>query len=273
MPALMAHDTTGVDLPNRTTERASLSLLDAFRLEVEARPVDVPRPAQRLLAYLAVRSSAVCRERVAGDLWPDLEPSDALARLRDALYRLRQAGPGLVDSPGMWLSLGDHVRLDLRRTWRRARTVLAAEDIQPRVTLADLAPRQVLPSWDESWLAAPRHDLWLTCVRAVECMAQDRADEGCFLDAEVACRLVIDAEPYRESAYLLLADVYLAEGNPGQAWVVVRDYQARMRSELGLDVGPAVAFVQRSIHRRASGLSESVGAGARRSPRRARPPH
>jgi len=244
---------------------AALSLLGGFRLQMEGRNVEVCRSAQRLSAYLAIQDRPVSRERVACDLWPDLQPTDALARVRDALYRLRRVGTDLVEGSGMWLSLDERMHVDVRHRWHRARAVLAggggSHGPGSSPALDELAPRPLLPTWDEAWLAGPRHDLWLTCVRALECLAQDRADQKRFLDAEVACRIVIEAEPYRESAHLLLADVYLAEGNPGQALVTVREYASRVRRELGLDAGPAVAFVTRSIHRRSSVVSRSVAAG------------
>ncbi len=70
-----------------------LRLLGQFDLRLDNRPIDLPsRPAQSLLAYLALRpGTAYRRERLAGLLWPDATEANARRYLRQALWRIRKA--------------------------------------------------------------------------------------------------------------------------------------------------------------------------------------
>ncbi|MEO5982938.1 MAG: BTAD domain-containing putative transcriptional regulator [Pedococcus sp.] len=233
----------------------TVRLCDEFELAVGDRDVDVSGPAQRVIAALAVHDTPVTRCRIVADLWPDLARAEGLTRLRDAVYRIRQATPPLLRSTGHRLSIAPGVDVDVLQVLRQAREIVNSNVPEFRVSVSDLAPRQVLSSWDEPWLTPLRQDLSQTCVRALEYLAHDRIDQARFHDAEMACRLVIDAEPYRESAHALLAQVFIAEGNPALALRTVQDFEHRMMQELGLSPGRAVQYVERSIRESAHALS------------------
>ncbi len=237
---------------SQPTPMASVALIDEFEVTVAGRVFDLSGPAQRLVAYVAVHDGPVNRRRIVADLWPDLPTATGLTRLRDALYRVRQAAPTLLNSTGHRVSISESVDIDAGCLLRRARGVLDGRMSVARMNISDVAPRELLPTWDDCWLASLRKDLALTCARALEYLAHDRIDQTRFHDAETACRLVIEAEPYRESAHMLLAQVFIAEGNPALALCAVQDYERRMLHELGLTPGRAVEYVERSIRESAS---------------------
>jgi len=65
--------------------RIELSLLGAFGLHIDRRPIDLPGAAQRVLAFLALEDRPVRRERLAASLWTDFPEERAGANLRAAL--------------------------------------------------------------------------------------------------------------------------------------------------------------------------------------------
>ncbi|MGB3258904.1 MAG: BTAD domain-containing putative transcriptional regulator [Ornithinimicrobium sp.] len=225
----------------------AISLFDDFEVVCAAGEVDLAGSAQRVVAYLATSPGPVSRCRIVRDLWSDLALPTGLARLRDAVYRIRAATPELVSATGHRLAISAGVQIDVARMIANAEGVVDRSRAAADISVADLAPRDILPTWDEPWLEGTRQALTLTCARALEYLAHDRIDASLFHDAEQACRLVIRAEPYRESAYLLLAQVFIAEGNPALALCAVQDYERRLLRDLGCAPGRAVAYVERSI--------------------------
>lgn len=232
---------------NAPATALAISLFDDFELVCGDEAVELAGSAQRVVAYLATSPGTVSRCRIVGDVWPDLALPAGLTRLRDAVYRIRTATPELLSTNGHRLSINAGVDIDVARMIRNAEGVVNGNLSASRISVADLAPRDILPTWDEPWLETLRLALAVTCARALEYLAHDRIDQTRFHDAERACRLVISAEPYRESAHLLLAQVFIAEGNPALALCAMQDYERRLLQDLGCAPGRAVAYVERSI--------------------------
>lgn len=76
--------------------------------------------AQRLVAAVGIRDR-VSREQIAAILWPDYDDAAALGRVRDVLYRIRGAAPGLLVGNGHQVRLGGGVEVDLLRARRHGR--------------------------------------------------------------------------------------------------------------------------------------------------------
>ena len=69
-----------------------IHLFGRFEILIDGQPLEIPsRPAQALLAYLALHPSvAHRRERLAGLLWPESDETKARRYLSQALWRLRK---------------------------------------------------------------------------------------------------------------------------------------------------------------------------------------
>lgn len=214
-------------------QTASVHLLGDFEVRNAGMAIDLHRVAQRLLGYLALRPRAVERSTLAATLWPDLGPSAGLSRVRDVLYKLRGAGPELVSAGPRRVGLSAGVMVDVVQAQQLAASILGGA---PRATVApvELFCSDLLPDWQEEWLVADRQAFTMLRLRALERIAENRLAVSHFSEAERACVQIITAEPYRETAHLLLAQVYLHEGNPGQALRTLGDFQRRLRSDLGL---------------------------------------
>ena len=77
-----------------TLTRLDLSLLGPFAVRLDGEPITgfASDKVRALLAYLAVEGRRPHRrDALAGLLWPDYPDSDALASLRQAIHKLRQA--------------------------------------------------------------------------------------------------------------------------------------------------------------------------------------
>jgi len=71
----------------------NIFLLGQFRLSANDLTIDLPsRPAQSLLAYLALNAgSSLRREKLASLLWAEATEANARGYLRQALWRIRKS--------------------------------------------------------------------------------------------------------------------------------------------------------------------------------------
>lgn len=220
----------------RAGARCVLELLGGFHLVVDGQHVHLPRTVQKLLAYLALFDRAQPRSVLAGQLWPDATEERSMARLRTAVWRARQVGPFLVDSSTYAVGLGDVVSVDaLELTTLMHRYIdesLEADDTR----LAELAGAgELLPEWDDEWLAPQRECFRQTRLHALERLGDRLAMDGRFGRAVEIGMMVVAADPLRESAQRVLIRTFAAEGNAHEAFSQYLAYRDVIRDELGLE--------------------------------------
>lgn len=218
---------------------AEIQMLGDFQIWRAGTGIGLHRAEQRMIGYLALRTRAVERATVAAALWPALTPNKGLSRVRDVLYKIKNVAPELISAAAPRVGLADSAIVDVAQAQQYASDLLrphAPSNTAAPLTLftADAFCSELLPSWDEDWLVADQRAFSLLRLRALERLAQHRLTERRFAEAEHACCAVIEAEPHRETAHLLLARVYLNEGNTSQALRTLSDLQRRLRVDLGL---------------------------------------
>jgi DNA-binding SARP family transcriptional activator len=221
-----------------------LGLLGDFGLAFPDETLTVSRPAQRLLAYLAVAHGRhpVSRATVAQRLWCDSTPARAASSLRSVLWRLpRLRGRSLVTCTSTTLRISDEVRVDLWEADTLA-TTLCAEDEPPRAALADLAllSEDLLCTWHEDWLQVEQESFRQRRLHALEQSALVLCRLGRFTDALTAGLGAVRSEPLRESAHRRVIEVHLAEGNHAEALRQYHSYRRLLVDELGLNPSPAM---------------------------------
>jgi DNA-binding SARP family transcriptional activator len=216
--------------------RASVRVLGGFELAVDLRPVLLPIQAQRVLGYLAVRPSAAQREALAGTLWPDSSETRARSNLRTALWRIRQAGPWVVEATRSWVRISSGVHVDSRRATKLAQDLIERRTpaLVTRSALA-LLEEDLLPGWDEEWLVVERERMRQLRIHALEALSARLRDQGRFGEAIDSAISAVAAEPLRESAQIALIEAYLAEGNVSEAARQKEAYRALLNDELGLE--------------------------------------
>ena len=144
-----------------------LSLLEAFRLVDDGRELALTTPAQRLLAYLALRRRPVLRDHAAEELWMDSSQDHALGSLRSALWRLRQPRCELVRVSGCRLELAPRLVVDVHEAVLWARRMLAPEARQPAMDVGGLVYfGEILPDWYDDWVMVERERFRLLRVQA-----------------------------------------------------------------------------------------------------------
>ena len=217
------------------TSEGRLNLLGGFALEIGGRSVDVATPAQRVLAFLALNTRPLSRSHIADVLWRAAGGARAAGSLRSALWRLRRYGD-LVDIAPRGVSLEHIVRVDVREAIGWARRVcdgsqpLRDDDLDFAATNAEL-----LPGWDDDWVAVERERLRQLRLHALETLSQRLVEARQFGPAIDAALASLGADPLRESAHRAVIAVHLAEGNRSEALRHFREYDGLLREQLGLE--------------------------------------
>jgi len=236
--------------PTKTTQSgdASLQLLDSFELTCGSRRLELPLPAQRLLAFLALHDQPMLRGFVAGTLWLDSNEAHAAGSLRSALWRTRRVGPRLVEARGRRLELASVVAVDVRAVVAWARRVL---DPATELRGADVAPiwrpGQLLPDWYEDWVEIERARLRELRAHALEALCHRLTAAGRFGEATEAGLAAVRDEPLRESAHRGLIGVHLAEGNRAAALHQYRAFAHLLRDEVGMSPSSRMEQLMESI--------------------------
>jgi DNA-binding SARP family transcriptional activator len=228
-----------------------LQLLDSFELTHGDRRLDLPLPAQRLLAFLALHDQPMLRGYVAGTLWLESNEAHAAGSLRSALWRTRRLGPALVESHGRRLELASIVAVDVRAVVAWARRVL---DPSTELRGSDVAPiwrpGQLLPDWYEDWVEIERERLRELRAHALEAVCHRLTAAGRFGEATEAGLAAVRDEPLRESAHRVLIGVHLAEGNRAAALHRYRAFALLLRDEVGMSPSSRMEQLMASVSAR-----------------------
>jgi len=216
--------------------RASLSLLHAFELRCDGRLVNLPRSAQRLLAFVALHEHPLQRVYVAGTLWIDATDDRAGASLRSSLWRLNRPGHLLVEATSTHLRLAPDVDVDLRRALAVAHRLLdGSADAADLDAGEEVLCGELLPDWYDEWLLFERERFRQVSLHALEAVAERLVHAGEVARALEAALSAVRSEPLRESAHRVLIRVHLAEGNRIEA---LRQYELcrrLLRDRLGVE--------------------------------------
>jgi DNA-binding SARP family transcriptional activator len=251
------------------------------RLSVELDGVELVgslrgRQVPLLLAYLVLnRDRPVGREELIGALWPDQAPRSQDAAMRTLLSRLRSAlGSDVVAGRDeLALELPEPAWVDVEAAATevaRAQQALEANDPRAAWALAqvplNIASRGLLPGTQATWLEPRRRDLADIRLQALEVIGRAGLSLGGTQlgSAERAARTLIQAEPYRESGYVLLMGALEAQGNVAEGLRVFEQLRSLLRDELGTMPSPeAMQSHERLLHPPASretGAAVSMGA-------------
>jgi predicted ATPase/DNA-binding SARP family transcriptional activator len=247
-------------MPHERSPSLHVALLGPLALTVDGVMIDVPGPRQRaLLALLALAEArTVPIGHLLDALWPTVAYESGRRSLHSNVSRLRSR---LGTAAGRLVTRPDGYRLDLmgdELDLMQARTLLASarsEDAErPAVAYAMLTEARAL------WRGPVLADLddILAIATAVEDAAQlQRSVTGAWIASGVraghadevvaAATEVVDADPLREPAVLLLMRALAATGRASEALRVARALRRRLADEAGLDPSPALDKLQRAI--------------------------
>ena len=212
--------------------RPRVTLLGDFRLQVGDRSVELGAACRRVVALICLRG-AVPRARAAGTLWPEVTEQRAGANLRTALWRVGLAADGVLRAERGWIDVAPEVTVDVRDLTVRA---LAEHDLSDDVaSVARLADADLLPDWDDEWVAPDRERVRQLRLHLLESVARRLADQSRFAAADDGARTGLRAAPRRASAHRTVIAVHLAEGNVGEARRAFDVCRTLLRRELGIE--------------------------------------
>jgi len=234
-----------------------LRVLGDFALRDRHDTVAVGSGAERLLAYLAVRTGPVPRVDAAGALWGLSTAERASSNLRAVLSRLpRPGGRPLVAATGRHLRLADDVTVDLASARAVIERVRAGDAAGVPATAETALSDDLLPGWDEDWLVVEREHHRQRRLHALEALSAALRRERRYDEALCAALAAVAGEPLRESSHRRVIEVHLAEGNPAEALRQYERYRRLVRDELGLaPTGEIRALVARLLGRPADGAA------------------
>jgi DNA-binding SARP family transcriptional activator len=232
---------TASGLPTtRPSSRASgaafeLHLLDAFRFTVDGRSIDLPHPARRLLALLAIKRHPLLRTYAAGMLWLDTSDGRAAANLRSVLWRLRSRDLPVVATHNGTIELAAQVVVDVWEADALAhRWLTGGETDADRVDASTGLEGELLPDWYDEWVQDERERYRQLRLHALEAMAERLASAGRWGDAVLAALAALSSDPLRESAHRAVIKVHMAEGNVAEAIRQLRRCERLMIEEVGV---------------------------------------
>lgn len=218
----------------RATPLVSLTLLDGFAVKHGGTETRLGAAERRLVALIALRPRPLSRQQLSALLWPHLDDATAAASLRSTLSRLRTASPNLLTRDASYVRLGADVRVDAWALEALAARLVDGRDAPGEVAL-DRLSGELLPDWDEDWVAFERERLRDLCLHAIEAQATRLAGALRFADAILAACEALRLDPLRESAARTLIGIHLAEGNQAQAARSYLDFRQRLRAALGIE--------------------------------------
>ena len=231
-----------MDLAADEASTLAIKLFGAIEVRVEGIPMPSvrSRKVQWLLALLVLRPDReVERAWLAGVLWPESAPSQALFNLRQTLSHLRSA-------------LG---RSETRLRSSTARTLLldltgASVDViafDAAVAQGDRAALEqaialyggpLLEGCSEEWVFSERQEREQRYLRALETLAEGAVARGEAAAAAGYLRRVIGMDPSREHAQRTLMQILASAGDHPAAVQVYRELRLWLRNELNADPDP-----------------------------------
>jgi DNA-binding SARP family transcriptional activator len=227
------------DHPIRSRDDAStaprLRLLGEFAVFDGERAVALPRDAQRLLAYLAMRGRPVSRSLVAGNLWLDHDRDRAQGNLRSAVWRVRQQIGSVLecDASDLAIAPATEIDVDVLATISDCLMRAPAEWTGEGLGL-DAFREELLAGWYDDWVIAERERIRQLSLHALEAIADRLVAVGHHGAAAQAALYAIEMDPLRESSHRCLIRVHLAEGNRSEALRQFGLYRQLLGDELGI---------------------------------------
>jgi len=234
-------------------------LLGGFRITLNGQPLTSINQSrqQSLLAYLMLHAdSAQSRQYVAFCFWPDSSEVRAYANLRYLLHHLRRAGPTLeryleiTQSTLQWRQLAPF-RLDVAEyktlVTRANETTDSDEVCKLLIQAANLYQGDLLPGCYEDWIIPVRERLSQTHVQLLQVLVDQLEAQGKYQIAIDYATRLRSYDPFRETSYRRLMELYETAGDRAAALRVYHDCLSVLERELGVEPGPETRAVYERI--------------------------
>lgn len=255
-------ETTGTQIGIRSGRNfatpLTLHLLGDFRLACEGMTVmniDLPRQ-QSLLAYLVLhRHAPQARSRLAYLFWPDSTDDQARTNLRNLLFKLREAIPGVdqllhIDRYTLQWRSNAPWTLDVLEFERAVARADQAEQEEDHTALrlaleqaVELYRGDLLPVCYDEWILPTRDRLYQLFLGALERLLRLLDQEGSYQEAIHVAQRLLRLDSLHEEAYCHLMRLYIASGNRAAALRTYRTCVTVLERELATEPSTATRKV------------------------------
>jgi DNA-binding SARP family transcriptional activator len=213
---------------------------------------------QRFLALIALRRDAQHRSRLAFELWPDSDESQARTNLRKLLHEIRHALPDVEQFVEIeketvrWILTGSS-RVDVQEF----RDAIAAGDL-------DLASRiysgDLLPACYDDWVIEERANLHTEALGVLAQLAGETAEREDHKATIKYTQRIIGLEPTDETAVRLQLEAYLGVDEKSAALRCYHRYAETLERDLGLTPGEEIEGLYRQLRKGESRQKDERGA-------------
>lgn len=158
------------------------------------------------LVFLLALKGILLRATVAQELWPELDSTRQLANLRLNLTYVNQTAPGLIESSGdsIWLK-------------------------QFEIVQESGLPQEFLLGIESEWCRSARHEYEEKWFSENLVVAKENNDR-------LLAEQLKQQDPLRQEPRVLIASLWLAQGEPAKAAAELEEFAAKVRMELGIEV-------------------------------------
>ncbi|WP_246091167.1 BTAD domain-containing putative transcriptional regulator [Streptomyces griseorubiginosus] len=240
-----------------------IRVLGPLGAEVAGAPVELGTPRQRavLALLVAARGAVVSVDRMADQLWRGRPPARATVSLQTYVSNLRRLleperpprAPATVlvsSPPGYALRLPEDA-VDAWRFGARVERARRAPAAQVRESLTEALGWWQGPAFqehgDEVWAVPEVARLGSLRAEARELAVAAGLFTGHVAEVTPAAEAMVRERPLREEGWRLLALAHWAADRRGDALTALRRARRTLRDELGCDLSPALAELERAI--------------------------
>jgi predicted ATPase/DNA-binding SARP family transcriptional activator len=201
---------------------------------------------QRFLALIALRRDAQHRSRIAFELWPDSDESQARTNLRKLLHEFRHALPDVEQFVEIeketvcWITTRSS-EVDVQRF----RDAIAAGDLElaSRIYSGDF-----LPACYDDWVLEERAKLHTEALGVLVQLAEESAEREDHKATLKHTQRILDLEPTDETAVRLQMEAHLDLDEKSAALRCYHRYSEVLERDLGLVPGQEIENLYRQLH-------------------------
>ena len=210
-------------------------LLGGLRVERDGKEWDLPPyRCHDVFMYLLLNSiQPIRRDKIIGDVFPDLHTERARARLSDHLWLIKTSFPGLGVE-----TTPDEIFMETGNIWVDCQEFTNLTESSVKKSLSrtiELYQGDLVPSLYSDWILLFRERYRNQYLKSLRLLAQLLSEEGQYLQAGEILERLIAEEPFDEATVRQLMRVHIQLGRRGLAISVYENYRILCIEELHVE--------------------------------------
>ena len=183
-----------------------------------------PYRCHDVLAYLLLNGTqSIRRDKLVGDVFPDLWTERARARLSDYLWLIRSSLPGFIVEANP-----DEIHVETSNIWidyQEFTNHTAKSDKKSLSRVIELYAGDLIPGLYSDWILLFRERYRNQYLKSLRLLAQQFYEDQQYLQAGEILERLVEEEPFDESAIQQLMRVHVHLGRRGLAISVYENYR------------------------------------------------